>query len=64
MLANDFITQFHVVFDENYKINCCGRTNTLKLISLAEKIRPNVDFGDDRGFMNVENMIKLYEDLK
>ena len=53
------------VFDANGNIKPCGRMKCKELIMLASQIDKNTDFGNsETGFMNVENIKKLKEQLK
>lgn len=57
-----FLDLYNVVFDEEGKIKAVGREHTKALIAFCEEHSPNCDFGSlTTGFMNVENIHKLYE---
>ena len=59
-----FKEKYHEVFDNNGNIKPCGRIITKELISICMSIEPNTDFGNDKtGFMNVENIKKLYDKM-
>ena len=52
------------VFDANDNVKSCGRAKTKELIEEAESIKSGVDFGNPAtGFMNVDNIKKLYKEL-
>lgn len=55
---------YNEVFDANDNIKSCGRAKTKELIEEAESIKAGVDFGNPAtGFMNVDNIKKLYKEL-
>ena len=59
-----FKEKYHEVFDDNGNIKPCGRLITKELISMCMSIEHNTDFGNDKtGFMNVENIKKLYDKM-
>lgn len=55
---------YNEVFDTDGNIKNCGRAKTKELIEEAESIKAGVDFGNPTtGFMNVDNIKKLYKEL-
>ena len=61
----DFIKAYEEVFDENGNIKVCGRNACKNLISIAEMTDPATNYGNkNTGFINTENMKKLYESIK
>lgn len=55
---------YNEVFDAEGNIKSCGRAKTKELIEEAESIKAGVDFGNtETGFMNVDNIKKLYKEL-
>lgn len=63
-MRSEFIEQFHVVFDEKYNIKACCRSNCVKLINLANQIKPGTIYGNSNtGFMHTDNLIALYNEL-
>lgn len=60
----DFKDLYNEVFDTDGNVRSCGRVKTKKLIESAEQIKSGVDFGNSAtGFMNVDNIKKLYKEL-
>lgn len=59
-----FKSLYNEVFDANGNVKSCGRAKTKELIEEAESIKSGVDFGNTAtGFMNVDNIKKLYKEL-
>lgn len=59
-----FKSLYNEVFDTEGNIKICGRAKTMELIEEAESIKSGVDFGNpETGFMNVDNIKKLYKEL-
>lgn len=60
-MKEDFIKQYHIVFNSDGSVKTCGRKECIKLITLAEQIMPDT-YGDiNTGFMNTVNIQKLYK---
>lgn len=60
-----FLDLYNDVFDEEGKIKAVGRERTKALIAFCKEFSPNCDFGSlTTGFMNVENIYKLYEKVQ
>lgn len=60
-----FLDLYNDVFDEDGKIKAVGREHTKALIEFCKSYSPNYDFGNlATGFMNVENIHKLYEKVQ
>lgn len=58
----EFLKLYEKVFNENNNIKICGRQNCINLIEAAQKIEPNIDFGNVKtGFMNTQNLKNLKE---
>ena len=59
-----FTEQYNKVFNEDGSIKTCGRGECRKLISYAEKINNDIEYGDsETGFLNIENIKELYEEI-
>lgn len=59
-LADDFLVMYYQVFDECGNVTSCGRDMTKSLIGAAQRLQPDVDFGNLRtGYMNVEHICNL-----
>jgi len=57
----DFLELYREVFDKDNNVTACGRLKCKRLIELADSIEPEVNHGDvDTCFINIENMINLY----
>ena len=64
MNKQEFAKQYDIVFKNNVVTNC-GRKECRKLINLAKEIDKNNDYDDElTGFMNIENIQKLRNQLK
>lgn len=60
----DFFNQFDRVFNKDFSIKSCGRDETRLLIKICNQIESSTDFGNvDTGFMNIDNILKLYQSL-
>ncbi len=60
-----FMYLYPEVFNEDDSIKACGREKCKSLIYYAYSIRPNGLFGNpDTGWMNPENIIALYKELR
>ena len=60
-----FLEIYAKVFNEDGSIKNCGRTVCIQLISLAKQLGTDADYGNtDTGFINIEPMQKLYEQIK
>lgn len=58
------MVRFKDLYNEVCNIKSCGRAKTKELIEEAESIKVGVDFGNtETGFMNVDNIKKLYKEL-
>lgn len=63
-IGEEFLAQYNRVFDTDGKVKLCSREECKKLIELANKINPEVNYGRIRfGMMEIENMHKLHEEL-
>lgn len=63
-MSSTFNSQFSKVFSEDLSVKPCGRFETTELIKLCKEIKNGTDFGDESiGFMNVDNILKLYKEL-
>lgn len=59
-----FLEIYAKVFNEDGSIKNCGRTVCIQLISLANQLGTDTDYGNaDTGFINIETMQKLYEQI-
>ena len=59
-----FLEIYAKVFNEDGSIKNCGRTVCIQLISLAKQLGTDTDYGNtDTGFINIETMQKLYEQI-
>ena len=60
----EFLEQFKVVFNGEDNVTTCGRAETKKLIDCAYNIDSGRDYGNlDNGMMDVDNMVKLRDEL-
>ena len=64
MDTKNFIEQFDKVFDKDGNVKACGRDNCKKLISIANEISKEANYGDiQTGMMNVISMKSLRDSL-
>lgn len=56
----EFRKKYREVFDDNGNIKACGRKKCIELIELAKTIQPG-NYGNSKtGFINIDNIIDLY----
>lgn len=64
MDVKNFIEQFDRVFDKDGNVKACGRDNCKKLISMANEISSEANYGNiQTGMMNVVSMKSLRDSL-
>lgn len=64
-MRSAFIKQFNEVFNSDYTVKPCGRNDCVKLIQLANQLKPGRVYGNpNTGFMHTDNLIALYNELK
>ncbi len=64
MDIQSFVEQFDKVFDKDGNVKACGRDNCKKLISMANAISNEANYGDiQTGMMNVVSMKSLRDSL-
>lgn len=63
-IVNEFKEKYLDVFDKNGNVKPCGRKACVDLMELANQIR-NDDYGNIKtGFLNIENIKKVYSEVK
>lgn len=56
---------YNTVFDNNGKVQLCGRETCKKLIRTMQEVFPQVDFGEEEtGCMKIENIQNYFNALK
>lgn len=63
-IVHEFKEQYLEVFNTNGTIKPCGRKKCVDLMELANQIRQD-DYGNTKtGFLNIENIKKIYSEVK
>ena len=60
----NFLKLYYLAFNNKGEVKNCGRNVCKELIKAAYKINNTTDYGNpETGFMNIENIKILYEEI-